>query len=96
MNILLLNYEFPPMGGGASVATYNIAKHLVELGHHVDILTSKIRGQKSIENIDGVTVYRVTSFRHSIHDCGMLGAFSFLFFAVFRFIQLTRKISTIG
>ncbi len=91
MNILLLNYEFPPMGGGASVATFNIAKHLVELGHHVDILTSKINGQKSKENIGGVTVYRVTSFRNSIHDCGMFGAFSFLFFAVFRFILLTRK-----
>jgi len=91
MNILLLNYEFPPMGGGASVATFNIAKHLVALGHHVDILTSRINGQKSEENIGGVTVYRVISFRNSIHDCGMFGAFSFLFFAVFRFILLTRK-----
>ena len=91
MHILFLNYEFPPIGGGASVATFNIAKHLVELGHRVDILTSKVRGQKSKENINGVTVYRVTSYRQSIHDCGILGAFSFLLFAMFKFITLTRK-----
>ena len=89
MNILLVNYEFPPMGGGASVATFNIAKQLVRLGHSVDILTSKIKGQKSKEKIEGVTVYRVTSFRHSIHNCGMCGAFSFLFFAAFKFVFLT-------
>ena len=91
MNILLLNYEFPPMGGGASVATFNIAKQLIKLGHRVDILTSKIKGQKRKENIDGVTVYRVTSFRRSIHNCGLCGAFSFLFFAAFKFMHLTSK-----
>ena len=91
MKILLLNYEFPPMGGGASVATFNIAKQLSQMGFQVDILTSKICGQKSRENIEGVTIHRVVSFRRSIHDCGILGAFSFLFFAAFRYIQLTRK-----
>ena len=75
MNILLLNYEFPPMGGGASVATYNIAKQLVKLGHRVDILTSKIKGQKSKENIERATVYRITIFRRGIHNCGFFGAF---------------------
>ena len=79
------------MGGGASVATYNIARQLLKLGHRVDILTSKIKGQKSKEDIEGITVYRVTSFRRSIHNCGYFGAFSFVFFAAFKFILLTRK-----
>jgi glycosyltransferase involved in cell wall biosynthesis len=79
------------MGGGASVATFNIARGLVRLGHHVDIITSKLSGQKSEENVEGMTIYRVTSFRRGIHDCGYCGALSYLLFAAFRFIQLTRK-----
>ena len=77
MKILLLNYEFSPMGGGASNATYNIAKELVALGHHVDVLTSKIKPQKNQETIEGFNVYRVPSWRKGIHDCGMRGAYSF-------------------
>lgn len=90
MKILLLNYEFPPMGGGAGNATYNIAKELVALGHHVDVLTSKIKSQKKQETIEGFHVYRVPSWRKGIHDCGMRGAYSFLFFAGFKLQQLIR------
>jgi len=32
MNVLLLNYEFPPMGGGAGNATHNIARELARKG----------------------------------------------------------------
>ena len=29
----MLNYEFPPLGGGASPVSYEIAKGYVKLGH---------------------------------------------------------------
>jgi len=91
MNILILNYEFPPMGGGAGKATYNLAAELARLGHQVDVLTSKIKGQPAKEKIDGFTVYRVMSWRKGIHDCGFRGAFTFVLFAILKFMQLTRK-----
>ncbi|HFD32731.1 MAG TPA: glycosyltransferase family 1 protein [Gammaproteobacteria bacterium] len=91
MKILLLNYEFPPMGGGAGNATYNIARELAKLGHHVDVLTSKIKPQREQETIAGFNVYRVPSWRKGIHDCGMRGAYSFLFFAGFKLQQLIRS-----
>jgi len=91
MKILLLNYEFPPIGGGGGKATYNLAKELTLLGHRVDVLTARMKGQPYREKKDGFTVFRVMSWRKSIHDCGFRGAFTFLFFAVFRFQQLTRK-----
>lgn len=34
MNLLLINYEFPPVGGGAANATWELARALVQLGHH--------------------------------------------------------------
>jgi glycosyltransferase involved in cell wall biosynthesis len=91
MNLLLLNYEFPPVGGGAGKATYNLAAELALLGHQVDVLTSKTKGQPTKEKMLGFTVYRVMSWRKGIHDCGFRGAFTYLFFAIFKFLQLTRK-----
>jgi glycosyltransferase involved in cell wall biosynthesis len=91
MKILLLNYEFPPIGGGAGKATYNLARELARLGHTVDVLTSRLKSQPVQENLDGFTVYRVRSWRKGIHDCGFRGAFTYVLFAILKFLQLTRK-----
>ena len=64
---------------------------MARVGHSVDVLTSRMKGQASKEKGDGFTVYRVWSWRKGIHDCGFRGAFSYLFFAAFVFLQLTKK-----
>ena len=40
--ILMLNYEFPPLGGGASPVSYELAKGYVKLGHGVDVVTMEV------------------------------------------------------
>ena len=90
MKILLLNYEFPPMGGGAANATFNIAKELVKLGHSVDVLTSGIKDQSKEEVIHGFKVYRVFSWRKGIHDCGMRGAYTYVINAYLKLRHLLR------
>jgi len=59
MRILMINYEFPPLGGGGGVASYQIATALTERGHEVDILTTRWRGLPSEDVVDGLRVYRV-------------------------------------
>lgn len=44
LNILMLNYEFPPLGGGASPVSYEIAKGYARLGHSVDVVTMGYKG----------------------------------------------------
>jgi len=34
--ILVLNYEFPPLGGGASPVSYELAKGYVKLGNEIN------------------------------------------------------------
>ena len=40
LRILMLNYEFPPLGGGASPVSYEIAKGYVKLGSQVNIINT--------------------------------------------------------
>ena len=60
MNILIVNYEFPPIGGGAGNATYNLIKHLAK---NPDINTSLLFGTDpkygSFPKVDQVKMYPI-------------------------------------
>jgi glycosyltransferase involved in cell wall biosynthesis len=59
LKVLLVNYEYPPIGGGAGNATMFIARALYELGHTPIVLTSAYGGNAGFEEADGVGVHRV-------------------------------------
>ena len=67
--ILMLNYEFPPLGGGASPVSYEIAKGYVKLGHSVDVVTMGFKGLPSFEKKDGINIYRVKCLRTKKEIC---------------------------
>ena len=90
LNVLFLNYEYAPMGGGAGNATHQTARRLVERGHTVHALTSALPAQSSVETVDGVVVSRVPSYRRGVLECGLLGAASYVLFAFFRLSRLAR------
>ena len=48
MKILMLNYEYPPIGGGGGVISKHIAEGLAELGHEIHVLTSKFQDTPEI------------------------------------------------
>jgi len=58
MKILLLNYEYPPLGGGGGVALQHIAEELASR-HEVTVLTSRARALPSFQVVRGVNVHRV-------------------------------------
>ena len=73
MRILMVNYEFPPVGGGGATANYYLAREMVRLGHEVTVLTSATAGVPFRETLDGIDVRRVRVFRRrrdytSIHE----------------------------
>lgn len=65
MRIVLVNHEYPPLGGGAATATYQLAKALVDEGNDVLVVTSSGPGCPA-EEVDGrLRVVRLSSLRRS-------------------------------
>lgn len=59
MRILVINYEYPPVGGGGGFVTRDIIEQMVICGHSVSIITSGFQGLKRHEIVNGVEVFRV-------------------------------------
>jgi glycosyltransferase involved in cell wall biosynthesis len=86
MRVLLLNYEYPPYGGGAGVATEALARTLASRGVTVDVVTAGDRSECETELLwDGdaaeeglLNVHRVRCRRTSVHQASMRDAGSYL------------------
>ncbi|MCH8193512.1 MAG: glycosyltransferase family 4 protein [Planctomycetes bacterium] len=63
LKILMLNHEFPPVGGGASPVTLDLCRALVRKNNRVDVVTMHFKGTPRFECIDGVNVYRTPAMR---------------------------------
>ncbi len=63
MKLLLINNEFPPIGGGGSTVTKYAIKYLVAAGHEVTLVTSGYKGLPRREVIDGAEVIRIPAVR---------------------------------
>jgi glycosyltransferase involved in cell wall biosynthesis len=78
MKILLINSEYPPIGGGASNASANLAREFVRLGHDVAVLTSSFGDLARKETIDGVHIVRLPSLRSRADRSSTIEQISFM------------------
>lgn len=69
MRFLLINNEFPPIGGGGSTVTKYLLRYLTEWGHEVTLVTSSFRGLPRREVVEGATVIRVPAVRRYKDFC---------------------------
>jgi len=69
MNVLMLNYEFPPIGGGAANANLCLLEeHAGNDDLRVDVLTSGPKGGFFEERFaENITIYRVGLHKKSLH-----------------------------
>ncbi|HEU4745515.1 MAG TPA: glycosyltransferase family 4 protein [Anaerolineales bacterium] len=63
MRILILNSEYPPIGGGAGNASAHIADQFERMGHSVTVVTSRFGTLPHREVKGGMTIYRIPGLR---------------------------------
>jgi len=67
----MINYEFPPIGGGGGNVTYYLSKNLASQGHEVHVVTSSFKQLPKYEKLDGFHVHRVPVLRKNPNVCGV-------------------------
>jgi len=83
MKVLVLCYEYPPLGGGGGRVAQAIAEQLVKRGYEVRVQTAALGWRSKRETINGVDVFRTASLRRredtcGIHEMGLYCVTSFL------------------
>jgi glycosyltransferase involved in cell wall biosynthesis len=72
MKILVLCYEYPPVGGGGGRVAASVAEGLVRNGHEVRVVSAGLRHLPSEAEVNGVAVLRPQSFRRREDTCSVL------------------------
>lgn len=83
MKVLVLCYEYPPIGGGGGRVAKTVSEALVKRGHEVRVQTAALGFSSEREQINGVDVFRTASARQvpdtcRVHEMGLYCATSFL------------------
>jgi len=69
LSVMMLTWEFPPrIIGGISPHVYNLSKSLAKSGVKVYVVTCDFPGAPQRENIDGVEVFRIDSYKNPAPD----------------------------
>jgi glycosyltransferase involved in cell wall biosynthesis len=92
MRILLINSEYPPIGGGAGNASANITRCLVTLGHEVTVVTAHFAGQPKMEVQNGATIHRIPALRRRQDRSTALEQLAFIASASLRTLRLVPQL----
>lgn len=82
----MLNYEYPPLGGGAAPVCRQLCELYAARGHEVQVITMGFRGLPAWEVLNGVDVTRVPALRKVQATCETHEMFSYVISALPRVI----------
>ena len=91
MKILVLCYEYPPVGGGGGRVAASVGAGLAARGHQVKVVSAGLRHLPRRAVIEGVEVSRPESFRKREDTCSVPEMALFLLTAFFPALRLCRQ-----
>lgn len=96
MNLVLVNYEYPPLGGGAGNATAHLARGLRTLGHDVVVVTAAYRDVTGWGDDGGARVLRIKCLRRSVHCASLVEMLSYVMHACWTVPRLAARLKADG
>lgn len=94
--VLIINSEYPPVGGGAGTASAHLARTLTAQGHQVTVLTTRFRDLSIDRDEDRVRVLRRVPYRHSADRSNAFEQLLFMGLACLSVLRLPRPDFTIA
>jgi glycosyltransferase involved in cell wall biosynthesis len=89
--ILVLNYEFPPLGWWAGPVSYDISKWYVDAGYNVDVVTMWFKDLPEYEVKDWIHIYRVKCWRLKKEVCHPWEQLTYLVSWYFKLKELLKE-----
>lgn len=86
--ILILNYEYPPLGGGAGIVTKHLSEQFLQKGFQVQIVTTWFSGEPEFSSEGNLTIVRLKSQRKVTYKSNPLEMLSWARHALNYFKQL--------
>ena len=90
MRFIILNSEYPPIGGGAGNASAHIADCLANMGHEITVVTSRFQNLPHKEQFDNLTIHRIPALRRRQDRSDALEQIIFIISASFSALNLFR------
>jgi len=92
MRILVINYEYPPIGGGGADATKGLAEGYAKRGHETIVLTARWNALPRLEKVnDCLAIHRIFAFRKAIAHCTPPRMLAFMLLGIPPAIRLARN-----
>ncbi len=91
LKVLILNSEFPPIGGGAGTATANLARFMADQGVDTKIITARFGRLPVDEKSKGLEIIRIPSRRERADRTGPMEQISFIFVSAWYCLTHFRK-----
>jgi len=92
MRLLIINYEYPPVGAGAATFNQYLVDELSAAGYTIAVLTSKFGDLPQYEKVrDNVEIFRVISFRKTLCQCTIKGLISFIISGLWNIDSIVGK-----
>ncbi len=90
MRILVLNHEFPPVGGGGGRAAESICQALAKRGHEIKVLTSHFKDLPREEQRDGYDILRIPTMRTQAFRASFLSMVIYVLSGLWAGLRLVR------
>jgi L-malate glycosyltransferase len=92
MKILLLCYEYPPLGGGGGIGAQQYAEAWAHQGHDVLVVTSWAKTLRFEERINGVDIIRILTIgKKNRATTTFISMFSYITFGLFYILLHKQK-----
>ncbi len=89
--LLVVCYEYPPLGGGGAKVVQGLCEELVRGQYEIDLVTMGFQDLPRLEEVGGVQIHRIPSVRSHISICHFWEMIPYILLAIPYTIKLVKR-----